>query len=71
MAEGEQLSKKQLQQESTIKKLRNQVKELQAEQASVNAKLSAEEGKVEAERKEKEKLKLEIQVIGNFLFHVD
>ncbi|KAK9864159.1 hypothetical protein WJX84_002054, partial [Apatococcus fuscideae] len=51
MVEGEKLSKKQLTQETTIRKLRSQIREMEAEQSKANLKLSSEEGKVEAANK--------------------
>lgn len=47
MAEGEQLSKKQLAQESTIKKLRQQLKEAEISRKELAAEAAAERSKVE------------------------
>ena len=46
MEEGERLSKKQLAQESTIKKLRAELAEVRSEKGSASASLSAERQKV-------------------------
>ncbi len=48
MEEGERLSIKQSNMETTIKKLRGQVKELEASHTQTAAKLAAEEAKIEA-----------------------
>ncbi|OIW17143.1 hypothetical protein TanjilG_21120, partial [Lupinus angustifolius] len=53
MAEGEELSKKQAAQESTIRKLRAQVRELEEEKKGLATQLQVEENKVESIRKDK------------------
>ena len=55
MEEGERLSIKQGNMETTIKKLRSQIKELEATHAQTAAKLAAEEGKMEAAAKARQK----------------
>ena len=55
MEEGERLSIKQGNMESTIKKLRSQIKELEASQTQTAAKLAAEEAKLEAVTKARQK----------------
>lgn len=55
MEEGERLSIKQGNMESTIKKLRGQIKELEASQAQSAARLAAEEAKLEAVTKARQK----------------
>lgn len=55
MEEGERLSIKQGNMESTIKKLRSQIKELEASHTQAAAKLAAEEGKLEAVTKARQK----------------
>ncbi|CAA6671613.1 unnamed protein product [Spirodela intermedia] len=53
MAEGEELSKKQAAQESTIRKLRAQIRELEEEKQRLNSKLQVEETRVESMKKDK------------------
>lgn len=53
MAEGEELSKKQAAQESQIRKLRAQIRELEEEKKGLIAKLQGEENKVESIKKDK------------------
>ncbi|KAL5976866.1 hypothetical protein ACLOJK_021201 [Asimina triloba] len=53
MAEGEELSKKQANQESTIRKLRAQIRELEEEKQRLNSKLQVEETKVESIKRDK------------------
>ncbi|KAK8939973.1 Golgin candidate 5 [Platanthera guangdongensis] len=53
MAEGEGLSKKQAAQESTIRKLRAQIREMEEEKQRINSKLQAEETRVENIKKDK------------------
>lgn len=53
MAEGEELSKKQAAQESQIRKLRAQIRELEEEKKGLNTKLQVEENKVESIKKDK------------------
>ncbi|KDP37253.1 hypothetical protein JCGZ_06309 [Jatropha curcas] len=53
MAEGEELSKKQAAQESTIRKLRAQIRELEEEKKGLMTKLQVEENKVESIKKDK------------------
>ncbi|XP_065866148.1 golgin candidate 5 [Euphorbia lathyris] len=53
MAEGEELSRKQASQESTIRKLRAQIRELEEEKKGVTTKLQVEENKVESIKKDK------------------
>ncbi|XP_062154659.1 golgin candidate 5 isoform X2 [Alnus glutinosa] len=53
MAEGEELSKKQAAQESQIRKLRAQIRELEEEKKGLNTKLQVEENKVESMKKDK------------------
>ncbi|KAE9616161.1 putative TATA element modulatory factor 1 TATA binding, TATA element modulatory factor 1 DNA binding [Lupinus albus] len=53
MAEGEELSKKQAAQESTIRKLRAQVRELEEEKKGLDTQLQVEENKVESIRRDK------------------
>ncbi|KAK9069750.1 hypothetical protein SSX86_010144 [Deinandra increscens subsp. villosa] len=53
MAEGEGLSKKQAAQESQIRKLRAQIRELEEEKKGLMAKLQVEESKVESIRRDK------------------
>ena len=48
MEEGERLSKKQMAQENTIKKLRGELAELRSEKGSSSASLAAERQKVRA-----------------------
>lgn len=56
MEEGERLSKKQLAQESTIKKLRTQAKELGAEKGKLAADLAAERQALQAAKRQKQEL---------------
>ncbi|KAL3610640.1 hypothetical protein D5086_001660 [Populus alba] len=53
MAEGEELSKKQATQESTIRKLRAQIRELEEEKKGLMTKVQVEENKVESIKKDK------------------
>ncbi|KAJ0971803.1 hypothetical protein J5N97_019762 [Dioscorea zingiberensis] len=53
MAEGEELSKKQAVQESTIRKLRAQVRELEEEKQRLSSKIQVEETKVESIKRDK------------------
>ncbi|KAK7261807.1 hypothetical protein RIF29_28127 [Crotalaria pallida] len=53
MAEGEELSKKQAAQESTIRKLRAQIRELEEEKKGLTTKLQVEENKVESIKRDK------------------
>ncbi|KAK6125002.1 hypothetical protein DH2020_041276 [Rehmannia glutinosa] len=53
MAEGEQLSKKQAAQESHIRKLRAQIRELEEEKKGLLTKLQVEENKVESLKRDK------------------
>ncbi|XP_026437464.1 golgin candidate 5-like [Papaver somniferum] len=53
MAEGEELSKKQAAQESTIRKLRAQIREFEEEKKGLVTKLQGEEHKVESIKKDK------------------
>ncbi|KAF5788075.1 putative TATA element modulatory factor 1, TATA binding protein [Helianthus annuus] len=53
MAEGEELSKKQAAQESTIRKLRAQIRELEEEKKGLITKLQVEESKVESIKRDK------------------
>nr|XP_043623767.1 golgin candidate 5 isoform X2 [Erigeron canadensis] len=53
MAEGEELSKKQAAQESTIRKLRAQIREFEEEKKGLITKLQVEENKVESIKKDK------------------
>ncbi|CAL0332388.1 unnamed protein product [Lupinus luteus] len=53
MAEGEKLSKKQAAQESTIRKLRAQIRELEEEKKGLTTKLQVEENKVESVKRDK------------------
>ncbi|XP_057732693.1 golgin candidate 5-like isoform X2 [Arachis stenosperma] len=53
MAEGEELSRKQAIQESTIRKLRAQIRELEEEKKGLATKLQAEENKVESIKRDK------------------
>ncbi|CAN1285932.1 Golgin candidate 5 [Linum perenne] len=53
MAEGEELSKKQAAQESTIRKLRAQIRELEEEKKGLTTKLQVEENKAESMKKDK------------------
>ncbi|KAJ9190210.1 hypothetical protein P3X46_001436 [Hevea brasiliensis] len=53
MAEGEELSKKQAAQESTMRKLRAQIRELEEEKKGLMTKLQVEENKVESIKKDK------------------
>ncbi|KAG6780456.1 hypothetical protein POTOM_013316 [Populus tomentosa] len=53
MAEGEELSKKQAAQESTIRKLRAQIRELEEEKKGLMTKVQVEENKVESIKKDK------------------
>lgn len=53
MAEGEELSKKQAAQESTIRKLRAQIREMEEEKQRINSKLQVEETKAESIKKDK------------------
>ncbi|TYI26855.1 hypothetical protein ES332_A05G139500v1 [Gossypium tomentosum] len=53
MAEGEELSKKQATQESLIRKLRAQIRELEEEKKGLTTKLQVEENKVESIKKDK------------------
>ena len=55
MEEGERLSIKQGNMETTIKKLRGQIKELEASQTQAAAKLAAEESKLETATKARQK----------------
>ncbi|CAL1378167.1 unnamed protein product [Linum trigynum] len=53
MAEGEELSKKQAVQESTMRKLRAQIRELEEEKKGLTTKLQVEENKAESMKKDK------------------
>lgn len=53
MAEGEELSKKQAAQESQIRKLRGQIRELEEEKKGLSTKLQVEENKVESIKRDK------------------
>ncbi|KAL6996462.1 Golgin candidate 5 [Sarracenia purpurea var. burkii] len=53
MAEGEELSKKQAAQESHIRKLRAQIRELEEEKKGLTTKLQVEENKVESIKRDK------------------
>ncbi|KAH1066468.1 hypothetical protein J1N35_031455 [Gossypium stocksii] len=53
MAEGEELSKKQATQESLIRKLRAQIRQLEEEKKGLTTKLQVEENKVESIKKDK------------------
>ncbi|KAF8025596.1 hypothetical protein BT93_F2437 [Corymbia citriodora subsp. variegata] len=53
MAEGEELSKKQAAQESTIRKLRAQIREFEEEKKGLTTKLQVEENKAESMKKDK------------------
>ncbi|XP_058227028.1 golgin candidate 5 [Rhododendron vialii] len=53
MAEGEELSKKQAAQESTMRKLRAQIRELEEEKKGLTTKLQVEENKVDSIKKDK------------------
>ncbi|KAI3775074.1 hypothetical protein L1987_49642 [Smallanthus sonchifolius] len=53
MAEGEELSKKQAAQESTIRKLRAQIREFEEEKKGLITKLQVEENKVESIKRDK------------------
>ncbi|XP_061359330.1 golgin candidate 5 [Gastrolobium bilobum] len=53
MAEGEELSKKQAAQESTIRKLRAQIRDLEEEKKGLTTKLQIEENKVESIKRDK------------------
>ncbi|WCJ41112.1 golgin candidate 5 [Euphorbia peplus] len=53
MAEGEELSRKQAAQESTIRKLRAQIREFEEEKKGLTTKLQVEENKVESIKKDK------------------
>ncbi|GFZ04171.1 golgin Putative 5 [Actinidia rufa] len=53
MAEGEELSKKQAAQESQIRKLRAQIRELEEEKKGLSTKLQVEENKVESIKRDK------------------
>ncbi|XP_076881225.1 golgin candidate 5-like [Bidens hawaiensis] len=53
MAEGEELSKKQAAQESTIRKLRAQIREFEEEKKGLLTKLEVEESKVESIKRDK------------------
>ncbi|XP_020579363.1 golgin candidate 5 isoform X2 [Phalaenopsis equestris] len=53
MAEGEELSKKQAAQESTIRKLRAQIREMEEEKQRIYSKLQVEEAKSESIKKDK------------------
>ncbi|KAL7191279.1 hypothetical protein ACSBR2_023365 [Camellia fascicularis] len=53
MAEGEELSKKQAAQESHIRKLRAQIRELEEEKKGLTTKLQVEENKVESMKRDK------------------
>ncbi|KAK1358316.1 Golgin candidate 5 [Heracleum sosnowskyi] len=53
MAEGEELSKKQATQESLIRKLRAQIRELEEEKKGLNTKLQVEENTVESIKRDK------------------
>ncbi|XP_042498052.1 golgin candidate 5-like [Macadamia integrifolia] len=53
MAEGEELSKKQAAQESTIRKLRAQIREFEEEKKGLMTKLQVEESKVESIKRDK------------------
>lgn len=53
MAEGEELSKKQAAQESTIRKLRAQIRDLEEEKKGLTTKLQVEENKVESIKRDK------------------
>lgn len=53
MAEGEELSKKQAAQESTIRKLRAQIREFEEEKKGLMTKVQVEENKVESIKKDK------------------
>ncbi|CAI8583936.1 unnamed protein product [Vicia faba] len=53
MAEGEELSKKQATQESTMRKLRAQIRDLEEEKKGLTTKLQVEENKVESIKRDK------------------
>ncbi|XP_039121687.1 golgin candidate 5 isoform X2 [Dioscorea cayenensis subsp. rotundata] len=53
MAEGEELSKKQAVQESTIRKLRAQIREIEEEKQRLNSRIQVEETKVESIKRDK------------------
>ncbi|KAG5537712.1 hypothetical protein RHGRI_024984 [Rhododendron griersonianum] len=53
MAEGEELSKKQAAQESTMRKLRAQIRELEEEKKGLTTKLQVEENKVDSIKRDK------------------
>lgn len=53
MAEGEELSKKQAAQESTIRRLRAQIRDLEEEKKGLTTKLQVEENKVESIKRDK------------------
>ncbi|XP_030525334.1 golgin candidate 5 [Rhodamnia argentea] len=53
MAEGEELSKKQAAQESTIRKLRAQIREFEEEKKGLTTKLQVEENKAESMKRDK------------------
>ncbi|OIW03809.1 hypothetical protein TanjilG_30085 [Lupinus angustifolius] len=53
MAEGEELSKKQAAQETTIRKLRAQIREIEEEKKGLTTKLQVEENKVESIKRDK------------------
>ncbi|KAF6997528.1 hypothetical protein CFC21_013741 [Triticum aestivum] len=53
MAEGEELSRKQAAQESTIRKLRAQIREFEEEKQRLNSKIQVEETKVESIKRDK------------------
>ncbi|XP_057474128.1 golgin candidate 5-like [Actinidia eriantha] len=53
MAEGEELSKKQASQESQIRKLRAQIRELEEEKKGLTTKIQVEENKVESIKRDK------------------
>lgn len=53
MAEGEELSKKQAAQESTIRKLRAQIRDFEEEKKGLTTKLQVEENKVESIKRDK------------------
>lgn len=61
MEEGEKLSKKQIDLEGIIKKLRAQVKEYDTDKEKLQAKLTAEESSTETLRKAKAKLERDLQ----------
>jgi hypothetical protein len=64
MEEGERLSKKQLAQESTIKKLRASSKEVAAEKARLEAQLAQDQSQLAATRHALENVNASLQVHG-------